>query len=214
MKHKNIIVTGSTGRLGRVVAQRFIDSGHHVVGFDRKDEPAISWPILKIDVTSEESVEEAFARHQAQFGAPDVVIHTVGMWNMSNLTSTSLSEWNLLLDLNLTSTFLVFRGAIRLMKSQGCLIAFSSRQGAASGQAEQAGYSASKGGLVRLVVSIAAEYASSTLQAHVIAPSTILFEDEQLRGIHATEIASMCVSLSETDKKTNGGPVHLAFGNG
>jgi len=214
MTPKNILITGSTGRLGRIIAQRFINLGHVVVGLDRSTDSNLEWPIIQVDVTDPDAVERGFDLFCTQFGKPDVVIHTVGYWNMSSLGSTTLSDWNTLLDLNLTSSFLVFRESVRRMDNSGCLIAFSSRQGAVKGAGEQAGYSAAKAGLIRLVESIASEYAATPLQAHVIAASTILFDPVETGGVQASELASMCVALCSNPKEMNQGPFHEAFGDG
>jgi 3-oxoacyl-[acyl-carrier protein] reductase len=185
-----------------------------VVGLDRNTDQKMEWPLVQVDVTSEASVEAGFREVYEGYGQPDCVIHTVGMWAMSPIVETKFSDWNRLIQLNLSSSFLVFKHAIQTMGGTGSLIGIASRQGVVKGASGQAGYSASKGGLVRLVESIAAEYDPTELHAHVVAPSTILFEQGQTGGVHAGELAGHCLYLASDKGASLSGTVLEAYGNG
>src|SRR5690606_29863362 len=115
----------------------------------------------------------------------------------------------------LTSTFLCFRAAVRLMqadRSGGRLVAIASRQGADGGVAEQAAYSASKAGVVRLVEAVAAEYAGTGITAAAVAPSTILFGGAGA-GVPAEQVAALCAYLCSDDGAAHAGTVVRAFGS-
>ncbi|NQV74019.1 SDR family oxidoreductase, partial [bacterium] len=172
------------------------------------------WPLIETDVTSEQSVTGAFEKAVSLYRAPDAVIHTVGMWSMAPIAETTFENWNTHLNLNLSSAFLIFRQAIREMNGQGSLIGISSRQGVVKGASEQAGYSASKGGLVRLAEAIAEEYRDSGLHAHIVAPSTILFEDGQTGGVKVQDLVAHCLYLASDKGRSLSGTVLSAFGNG
>lgn len=209
-----VVITGSTGRLGSVLATGFLTEGYRVVGLDLPSNQAKAWPLIEVDVSSAESIEAAFSEITTRFGVPCSVIHTVGMWGMSPFKETTLQAWNLMLNLNLTSSFLVFKQAVLSMREKGSLIGIVSRQGAIRGASGQGAYSASKGGLVRLVEAIGAEYEGSDLHVHAIAPSTILFETGQKGGIQSTQLLSYCLMLAGDEGKQSNGKILEAFGDG
>lgn len=212
-----VVVTGAAGRLGRVVAQQLAEAGARVAGLDREphDVGALS---LQADVTDEATVSAAFERLAAEMGEPNGVVHTVGMWAGTPFAETSLADWRTMLDVNLTSTFIVFRAAVRRMAAAGQggrLVALASGQGADRGTAEQAAYSASKAGVVRLVESVAAEYRADDITAAAVAPSMILFGDEPegTRGVEVEEVASLCVTLCGSAGPVHSGSVLRAYGS-
>ena len=208
------LITGSNGRLGSRMASGFLNAGFTTIGLDRTPSVAGDWPVIQMDATSEDSVESAFRELVANHGNPSVVVHTIGMWDMAPFAETSLKDWNLQLQLNLTSSFLVFREAVRNMKDPGgSLIGIASRQGVDKGAAEQAGYSASKGGLVRLIESIAAEYENHNIRAFALAPSTILFGEEG-KGVQADELVKQCMLFTSGAGKEMNGEVIRVYGNG
>ena len=211
---RTIVVTGSNGRLGSLIAKGFLAAGEQVVGMDRSLPAHKDWSVIQMDATNEQSVLDAFSELEAKFGPPAAVVHTVGMWAMSPLAETSLGDWEGLLKINLTSAFLVFRQAVRQMSaSGGTLIGIASRQGVDRGAASQAGYSASKGGLVRLIESIAAELGETGITAHALAPSTIVYGEDG-KGVRAEDLVDHCKYLvSDVGASLNGG-VLSAFGTG
>jgi NAD(P)-dependent dehydrogenase (short-subunit alcohol dehydrogenase family) len=203
-----VIITGAGGRLGRVVASRFGELGHRVVGVDTHLEGVELKSAYEADLSDEKDVEAVFSRIWSEHKSPGVLVHTVGMWDGRPLLDTSVSQWENVIEVNLTTTFLVFREALRRHEASGTdgeirLIAFASAQGADRGLGEQAAYSAAKAGVIRLVESVASEYRDSGVTAHAIAPSMILFggmEDEP--GISAHELASLCLVIADA-----GGPL-------
>ncbi len=212
-----VVVTGAAGRLGRVVARELAAAGARVAGIDHlaHDVGALS---LAADVTDEDAVAAAFARVAAELGEPDGLVHTVGMWAGQPFAETSLADWRTVLDVNLTSTFVAFRAAVRRMLGAGRagrLVALASGQGADKGVAEQAAYSASKAGVVRLVEAVAAEYRAEDVSAAAVAPSMILYGDEPegTRGVEAEEVARLCVTLCGSAGAVHSGSVLRAYGS-
>ena len=210
-----VVITGAAGRLGTVTIRGFQEAGYRVVGVDRQERTDAAAPILAVDATDETSVAQGFDRIVREHGAPSVLIHTVGMWAMWPLTETSIADWRTMMEVNLTSTFLLFREAARRMASSGgTLIAMASRQGSVQGAAQQGAYSASKAGVVRLVEAVAAEYADSGLRAHAVAPSMILFggEGEDAEGVSAEDLVEHFLHLcSPAGASLSGATIH-AFG--
>lgn len=212
-----VVVTGAHGRLGRVVARHLAEAGARVAGLDRAPHDVGDLSVVA-DVTDEAAVADAFARVASDLGEPDGLVHTVGMWAGAPFAETALDAWQTVLDVNLTSTFVVFREAVRRMQASGHtgrLVAFASGQGADKGVAEQAAYSASKAGVVRLVESVAAEYRADEVSAAAVAPSMILFGDEEegTRGVEADEVARLCVTLCGSAGGVHSGSVLRAYGS-
>lgn len=212
-----MVVTGAAGRLGRVVARHLSDAGARVVGLDRQPHEVGDHAVVA-DVTDPESVADAFTEAATAVGEPNGVVHTVGMWAGSPFAETDLADWRTVLDVNLTSTFVVFQTAVRRMlgsEGGGRLVALASGQGADKGVAEQAAYSASKAGVVRLVESVAAEYRAHEIAAAAVAPSMILFGDEEpgARGVEVEEVARLCVTLCGPAGNVHSGSVLRAYGS-
>ncbi len=216
-----VVITGARGRLGRIVADRMLAAGARVAALDLvppDDLPPRAHPI-GADLADEGAVADAFSRIGSELGVPAALVHTVGMWESAPLTSTTLDAWERLIRVNLTSTFLCFREAARVMRRAGAggrLVAIASRQGADGAPAEQGGYSATKAGVVRLVEATAAEYAAEGITAAAIAPSSMLFGDEDhgSRGVPASRVADLCVYLCGAGGLVHNGSVLRSYGDG
>ena len=217
---KTIVLTGAFGRLGRILTRRLIADGATVAGLDaRTADPVVNSDrlhLFKADLTDEASVNEAFDAVRDAVGPADGLIHTVGMWSGQPFAETSLDDWETMLQVNLTSAFLCFRAAVRQMEASGSnagrLVGIASKQGADRGVAEQAAYSASKAGVVRLVEAVAAEYAEAGITAAAVAPSTILF-DGSGDGVSAEQVAAVCAYLCTDEGAAHNGSVVRTFGS-
>lgn len=221
LTNKVVVITGAAGRLGRRVVTRFAEEGATIAAVVRSDEEARSIPFpeqaegwaFPADVTDEKLVEACFQQIEQQFTTIDALIHTVGAWEARPFLDTSAAEFDRLMTLNLTSAFLCFREAARLMEGRGGpLIAIASMQGADRGAAEQAAYSASKAGVIRLAETAAAELKDRGVTAHAIVPSTILYGDEG-EGVHVDDLVEICHSLvTRTSVALNGSTIR-AYGS-
>lgn len=215
---EHVLVTGASGRLGRVVTTTFSEAGAEVLGVDTDPSAANVANCYTADLTNEASVTELFRRLEQDGVVLRAVVHTVGMWDGRPLVETDLDRWRLVMDVNLTSTFLVFREALRSRARLNLteslrLIAFASGQGADRGRSKQAAYSAGKAGVMRLVEAVAEEYAEDSVTTHAIAPSMILFEgmaDE--KGIPVQDLANLCLILAGPAGEALNGAVVRAYG--
>ena len=220
LEGKQIVLTGSTGRLGRQIIEAFKGTGASLITVDR----SINMELVEqnehillatvADVTDEQAVTDCFAHIMDEAGAPDMVIHTIGGWDGRPFMDTTLESWKSMLNVNLTSSFLVFREALRYMKGRkGGLIGITAAQGADRGVSEQAAYSATKGGLTRLIESIAAEYKGTGITAHAIVPSMILYQEPYAdNGVPAKDLAQLCVFLSSEAGRSLNGASLRAYG--
>lgn len=214
LSNKVVVITGAAGRLGRHIVQRFAGEGATIVAIVRNEDDARRIPFpetaegwaFPVDVTDEELVQVCFDQIGRQFSEIHALIHTVGGWEASPFLETTMTDFDRMIRLNLTSTFLCFREAARLMIGRGGhLVAIAAGQGADGGVARQAGYSAAKAGVVRLVESIADELHDSGVTAHAVAPSRILYDDDQGPGIAVEDVVELCHQLvTRTGRALNG----------
>lgn len=218
LEGQDVLVTGAAGRLGRVVSATFEAAGAHVFGADADPSASNLDGCHGVDLTDERAVQDLFARFEREHISLRAVVHTVGMWDGRPLIDTDLAAWRRVIDVNLTTAFLVLRESLRLRaRSKSAfplrLITFASGQGADGGVAKQAAYSASKSGVIRLVESIADEYEEEGVTAHAIAPSMILFEGmDREQGIPVQDLANLCVLLAGSAGDALSGDVIRAYG--
>ena len=213
---KVVVITGGTGRLGERMVRGFARHGATVATLDRMPPPEGlpgSCHAFQVDVTNEEAVNGVFEALPETCGPADALIHTVGTWDGQPFLDTSLDAWERLVRLNLTSAFLCFRAAARQMQGRGGrLIGIASGQGADRGVARQGAYSASKAGIVRLVEAVADEFAGTSLTAHAIAPSTILFDDTSEEGVPADDLVELALYLCSPAGASLNGATLRAYG--
>nr|BCX00812.1 MAG: beta-ketoacyl-ACP reductase [Bacteroidota bacterium] len=224
--HDQVVVITGTGRLGSAVARLFARTalqGMILIGHRIQEAEALAETLdigeralaLAADLRLEDEVRAVFERAHARWGRLDVLVHTVGTWAGSPLLETSLESWEHLLALNLTSTFLCFREALRWMvpRRYGRLIAIASMQGADRARPQQAAYSASKAGLIRLVESVALEYRDSGITANAIAPSLILEPGQSGPGVLAESVAHLCLFLADKSSEAISGETIRIYGD-
>lgn len=219
LEGKVVVVTGASGRLGQRLVERFTQHGATIAAIDL-DADTIPGPAgthgkaFSANVTRETDVVAVFQQIREAFGSPDVLVHTVGAWDGKPFLETSFDDWQRMIDLNLTSAFLCFREAARQMEERGGrLIGIASGQGADRGRAGQAGYSASKAGVVRLVEAVADEYNGTGLTAHAIAPSAIVFdENSDDKGVPVSDLIDLALYLCTSAAASLNGATLRAYG--
>lgn len=219
LQQKVIVVTGAAGRLGRLIVQRFAEDGAAIAAVVRSEGDARNLPFpdegegwaYPVDLTVEELVRVCFKQIRDQFGRIDALVHAAGMWEGRPFRDTTLEHWETVVSVNLTTTFLCFREAVRVMGGSGRLVAFASAQGADRGAAEQAAYSAAKAGVIRLVEAVDAEH--DGLTAHAIAPSTIRY-DEAGDGVAAADLVEIARTIITGPGDALGGATIRAYGKG
>lgn len=182
--NKVVLITGGTGALGKSLTQRFVSSGATTIVTYLNDEKiealkgqnTINAELIKADVTREEQVVKLISTIVERFGHIDILVNSVGGYlGGKSVTDLEEHEWDLMMNLNLKSAFLISKHVIPVMKSSGRggkIVHISSKTGLKS-EGHDSAYAASKSGLIRLVESISQETKESGINVNCILPSVI-----------------------------------------
>jgi meso-butanediol dehydrogenase / (S,S)-butanediol dehydrogenase / diacetyl reductase len=181
---RNALVTGAASGIGRATALRLADEGARVVGVDVNAEPlgkleadaaGLAGTVTPLvgDVSSEDGVIALVTGSLDHLGSLDVVVNVAGVLSFSHTHEVTTDEWNRLIAVNLTGTFLVCREALpHLLANRGNIVNLASTA-AHAGQPWATAYTASKGGVLALTRALAVEYAAQGLRANTISPGAI-----------------------------------------
>jgi len=186
---KVAFITGGAGGIGSETARRLASEGAHVVIADLNLEGAekVAAEInakygegralaVRVDVTSEEAVQAAYAETALAYGGVDIVVNNAGLATSSPFEETSLQEWNLNIGVLGTGYFLVAREAFKLMKQQGLggsIVFIGSKNSVYAGKNATA-YSAAKALEAHLARCIAAEGGELGIRVNTILPDAVL----------------------------------------
>jgi NAD(P)-dependent dehydrogenase (short-subunit alcohol dehydrogenase family) len=176
-----MVVTGAASGIGLATARRLLHDGATVVGCDLApgsqppDGPG-GYTFVVADVTDEAAVAEVFAAAPGRIAG---VVHSAGVASGGPVHLLDLAEWNRVLAINLTGTFLVAKAAVTRMLSQeradgerGSIVTLASVEGI-EGTAGGSCYNASKGGVVLLTKNIAIDYGPMGIRCNAICPGFI-----------------------------------------
>ena len=182
LKDKNIIVTGATGGIGNSIVKRLNDSGANVLASGTRLEKLEDLKskfktikILKFDISQSEKIEEFIEKASTELGGNlDCIVNNAGITQDNLSIRMSLDEWKKVIDINLTSTFLLSKFAIKKMlkNKSGKIINITSVVGH-TGNLGQANYTASKAGIVAMSKTLAIEYAKKNININCISPGFI-----------------------------------------
>tara|TARA_B110001450_G_scaffold242777_1_gene253420 strand:- start:16 stop:753 length:738 start_codon:yes stop_codon:yes gene_type:complete len=182
LKNKNIIVTGASGGIGNSIVKRLYDSGAKILAsgtrIEKLDELKKNFEnikILKFDISQSDKVEEFIENATNELGGSlDGIINNAGITQDNLAIRMSLDEWQKVININLTSTFLMCKFAIKKMlkNKSGKIVNITSVVGH-TGNVGQANYTASKAGIVAMSKSLAIEYAKKNINVNCISPGFI-----------------------------------------
>ena len=206
LKNLNIILTGATGVIGDSILNKLISAGSNVVATGTNDEKLKAIKdkyndinILKFDINDHKEIGQFVDDCSNILSSKiDVLINNAGI-TIDNLSIRMKDEeWKKVIDINLTSTFLITKNVIKKMLKlkKGKIINVSSVVGH-TGNIGQANYAASKAGIVAMSKSLALEYGKKNITINCVSPGFIVSEMTAKISEEHTELMKSRISLNK-----------------
>lgn len=182
LKDKNIIITGASGGIGNSIVEKLNQNGANILAtgtriekLEELKEKFSNIKILKFDISQHDKIEEFIENATKELGGSlDCIVNNAGITKDNLTIRMSLEEWSKVININLTSTFLMCKYSIKKMlkNKSGKIINITSVVGH-TGNVGQANYTASKAGIVAMSKSLAIEYAKKHINVNCISPGFI-----------------------------------------
>ncbi|MFT3965754.1 MAG: SDR family oxidoreductase [Sphingobium sp.] len=183
--HRVVVVTGGASGIGLGITELFARKGHPVAMLDVQDAAleaqgerlrAEGATLLarRVDVSSREEVEAAYAAIRAELGPIAIVVANAGISEGIPFKDVTVEIWRRMIDINLTGVFHTVQAALPdMVDAQWGRVITISSHAAQSGAADRAHYAASKGGIIGLTRALAREYAAHGITVNSIPPSVV-----------------------------------------
>ncbi len=182
LKDKNIIVTGASGGIGNSIIEQLSSTGANILASGTKIEKLEKLKskfenikTLNFDISQTGQIEDFIEKASSELGGSlDCLVNNAGITKDNLAIRMSMEEWKKVIDINLTSTFLLSKFAIKKMlkNKYGKIINITSVVGH-TGNLGQANYTASKAGIIAMSKSLAIEYAKKNININCISPGFI-----------------------------------------
>ena len=215
LENKNIIVTGASGGIGNSIVKKLNQAGANILAsgtrIEKLEELKKNFEnikILKFDISQSDKIAEFIENATNEFGGSlDGLVNNAGITQDNLAIRMSLEEWQKVININLTSTFLMSKFAIKKMlkNKSGKIVNITSVVGH-TGNLGQANYTASKAAIVAMSKSLAIEYAKKNININCISPGFIETAmtdkiDEKFKEVIVSKIPS--ARLGEPDDIAN-----------
>ena len=183
---QNVVVTGASRGIGKAISTYFLRNGAHVIGiYGSNTEAAQAFSdevgrngekltLYQCDISSQAQVEQLYRTIEEKFSSIDVLINNAGIRRDSVVAMMALDDWQRVIDVNLTGSYLMAKHAVLLMmkKKYGRIVTITSPV-SHLGFAGQANYAASKAGQVAMSKSLAKETARKKITVNCVSPGFI-----------------------------------------
>ena len=238
IKDKNIIITGASGGIGNSITKKLYEAGANILATGTREEKLdilkenyANIKTLKFDISDHEKIE-GFVNDATEKlgGSLDCIVNNAGITKDNLAIRMTMEEWSKVININLTSTFLMSKFAIKKMlkNKSGKIINITSVVGH-TGNVGQSNYTASKAGIVAMSKSLAIEYAKKNINVNCISPGFIStamtdkidekFKDAIISNIPANrlgkpeDVANAVLFLASTSSDyINGETIHVNGG--
>ena len=237
LKDKKILITGATGGIGGAIVKKFISlnakvccTGTNIKKLENLKKNHPTSLIKQFDISNHSNIEKFIDETENDLGGIDVLINNAGINKDTLSLRMSEQEWKKVIDINLTSTFLLSKYAIKKMLKNkfGRVINITSIVGH-TGNLGQSNYSASKAGIVGMSKSLSIEYAKKNITINCVSPGFIVSDmtnniPEKIRSMLIAKIpmgrlgsgedVSNCVAFlsSEEASYVTGETIHVNGG--
>ena len=182
LENRNIIVTGASGGIGNAIIKKLYETGANILASGTRVEKLEELKnnfenikILKFDISQGEKIEEFIDIATNELGGSlDCIVNNAGITQDNLAIRMSLDEWQKVININLTSTFLMSKFSVKKMlkNKSGKIVNITSVVGH-TGNLGQANYTASKAGIIAMSKSLAIEYAKKNININCISPGFI-----------------------------------------
>ena len=223
---KSVLVTGGARGIGRACCLMLARAGASVAVNYRVESPSANLLVEEIqtaggeafslaaDVSKREDAEMLVDETVARFGSIDILVNNAGIWKRSPIEEMSDGEWDEMIRVNLTGTFNCIRAAVPPMKEarSGRIISISSTAGQ-RGEAFCSHYAATKGAVISLTKSLAAELAPYGILVNCVAPGwtvTDMTRDDLLGSRRESILQTIPLARAATADEVAGSVVFLA----
>jgi NAD(P)-dependent dehydrogenase (short-subunit alcohol dehydrogenase family) len=174
------LVTGAASGIGAACVKRFADEGAIVMGLDVTAVPESEWAargatrFLEVDVRDENAIRAAVSSVLQEQERLDILVNAAGVEGIGTVIDIDQAEWQRVIGVNLTGTFLVCKHVLPLMVAagRGSVVNLSSVEGLESIQSQPA-YSASKGGVVLLTRNLAIDFGAAGVRVNCLCPGLV-----------------------------------------
>ncbi|MED4071267.1 SDR family NAD(P)-dependent oxidoreductase [Priestia endophytica] len=188
LKGKNVVLTGSTGRVGTAISELYAKLGSNLILLDIEDnkqelEEQVSYlksigahvRYYKCDLSQIEQIKDTCLKIKEEYEHVDILINNAGTSHIIPATQVTPEIWDRIMDVNLKGTFFMSQYILPLMirKKEGCIVNVASQHGIVTNK-DRAAYGASKAGVIHLTKSLAYEWAKYRIRVNTVSPTVVI----------------------------------------